>query len=159
MARAIIYAMIVLVFMELTLFLFGGGTGGLECNYNESTQEYTATNGTVAQSSLFYTVYCPNTDITKVSWFVKLRLALLAIGATSLILGTFYSLNVYGIYAGLSAVFLSFAMSYYNWYVFMEGALDGIVTPGIARILSMATTAALLIPYIFVVLEYTRSGN
>lgn len=159
MARSIVYAIIVLMMIETTMFLFGGGAGDSGCNFNSTTEEYITTNGTVGQSSLFYATYCQNNDITHTGWFTTLKYTLLAIGASTLILGTFFSLNIYGIYAGLSAVFFSFLMSFYNFYVFINGSLDGVLDPGIAHFISFLLCMPLIIGYLMIVMEYTRSGS
>lgn len=133
----IIYAILTAFAIELGLYLFGG---------------------TSASTSSLFSLLMDPSGIAADNLYTIIVVALAAIGASTIIIGTFYNINIYGIYASVASVFLSFVLVIAHLWVFINGELTSLQV-GSSSIIATIVTAPLLISYFIVTLNYVRSND
>lgn len=133
----IVYAILTAFAIELALYLFGGTSG--------------------STSSLFGLLLDPSGIATDPLYLIIVG-ALAAIGFSTIIIGTFYNINIFGIYAAVAAVLLSFALTLAHLWTFLNGELP-ILQVGDSSIIATIIVAPLLIAYLIITLNYVRSND
>ena len=135
----IVYAVLSAFAIELALFLFGGNT--------------------TVTSKLFGLLIDPSGIATN-GLYIAISGALILIGATSIIIGTFYNINIYGIYAAVASIFLSFVLILVHLWTFIDGQLsEGSVVVAQHSMIATIIVAPLLITYMIITLDYVRGSN
>lgn len=132
----LVYALITAFAIELGLYLFSGA------NYTQST--------------LFGLLLDPS-NLPSSSLYLVIFGALAAIGASVIVIGTFWNINIYGIYAGMALAFLSFILVIVHLWVFINGQLSELITANSSIIATIITTPFLL-AYMIILADYVR-GN
>jgi len=133
----IIWAVLTAFAIELAVYLFGGSD--------------------IANSSLFSLLLNPS-SISTASLYLIIKAAMVAIGASTIIIGTFYNINIYGIYASVAAVLLTFALSIADFWRFLNGQLVSLQVAN-SSIIATIVTAPLILSYLIITLNYVRSND
>lgn len=133
----IIYALLVLFAIDFSIYLFAGTS--------------------YSNSSLFGLLSDPS-NLVQSSLYDKLNVALGALGLTTIVIGTFFNLNIYGMYASISAVFLSFSKILVNLWNFINGELRILEVDGHSAIATIVV-APLMLTYLILVANYVRAND
>lgn len=133
------YAVLMAFAMELSLYFFGG------VNYS--------------QTSLFSVLLNPS-NLSSSSLWATIKLAVAALAAAQIIVGNFYQINIYALYALVIGVVLSFALAIVNFSSWMLAEVSGIVnSPEIANFVTAIFMAPLLLYFIIACLEWVRANQ
>jgi len=133
-----VYAVIMVFVIELALYLFGGTS-------------YSTT-------SLFNLLFNPSILISS-PFYILITVALAAFAASAIIPGNLYQINIYALYAGMAAIFITFTLSIIHLWQFTYGELSGILTMNFAQIITTLIIAPFLIYYLLASAEWVRSNT
>ena len=131
-----VYALIVVFIIEFALWIFAGTT--------------------YANSSLFNFVTNPSTTSP---FYTTLYLAIIGLSAFTIVASAFYNINIYGVYAAIAAVFLTFFMSVIHLSEFVYGELSASLSSEFATIISMLIIAPFAITYLLATVEWIKGGG
>ncbi|GAG57368.1 unnamed protein product [marine sediment metagenome] len=131
------YAVLMVFLIEMALWLFAG-------------TEY-------SQSTLFAIISDPSTLLSN-PLYILITVTLVAFGAAAIIPGNLFQVNIYALYAGLSAIFISFSVSIVHLWQFIYGELSGI-TIEFALPITILIIAPFLVTYILATVEWVRSNQ
>ncbi len=134
----IVYAILLVFFIEFALYFFGGTT--------------------YSQTSLMSMILNPE-SITTTPLFIGLLVILGAFAAAVIIVGNFYNINVYALYASMIIIFISFITSLVHLYSFVGGALSAKLSAELVQLLQVVFIGPLIIFYIMSCVEWVRSNQ
>jgi hypothetical protein len=133
----VIWALLSAFAIELALYMFGGTS--------------------YETSSLFKLLIDPS-GIGASTFYLLIVGAMLAIGATTIIIGTFYNINIYGIYASVTAVLITLSLIMAHLWTFLNGELTSLNVDN-SSIIASVIVVPLLAAYMFIVLNYVRAND
>lgn len=132
----IIYGILTAFAIELALSLFGGNT--------------------FAHTSLFNLLINPS-SVGSSTFYLAIVAALAVISATVIIVGSFYNFNIYAVYAGISAILITFALSIADLWTFINGQLNVLqITSNNSSLIATLVVSPILIAYIIMTVDYMR---
>ncbi len=131
------YAVIMVFAIEYALWLFAGTS--------------------YSQTSLFGILFDPTTLISN-PLYIAILVALAAFAASAIIPGNLYQINIYALYAGLAAAFISFSLSIVHLWSFIYGELSG-RTIELAGPITILIISPILIYYLISTAEWVRSNQ
>ena len=131
----IAYSLLMVLLLEAGLYFFGGTT-------------YTNT-------SLFDLLLNP-VEFFSNYWYIAVLAALGVFAAATVIPGSFYQINIFAMYAGLSAMFMTFSVSIINLWRFLNGSLAAL-DPVLSQLILFMVISPILIFYIISVVEWVRA--
>ncbi len=131
-----IYALMTVIIVEMALYFFGGTT--------------------YASTSVFSLLQNPE-NLTSSTFYDLFVVALAVFAAATIIVGNFYQINIYGVYAAIGAAVLTFAISIVNLYLFVYGRLSDL-TADFAMMISIFIIMPILLTYILAIVEWVRSN-
>lgn len=146
MAR-IVYALVLVFVIEAALFFFAGTT-------------YTT-------SSLF-NMFSNPADILNNPLYLLLAGAITLMVASQIIPGNFFQINIYGVYASMIVIIITFVSSIFRLATFMHGQLapmfgcnpyTGILTCSPSAFIIMILTVPIGIVYLMACIEWMRFNN
>ena len=132
-----VYAVMMVFTIEFALYLFGGTT-------------YSST-------SLFGILFNPSILLSS-PLYIAITVALAAFAASAIIPLNTFQINIYALYAGLAAAFISFSLSIVHLWTFINLQLSGALTIQMAQIIATLITAPFLAYYLISTAEWVR-GN
>lgn len=129
------YALLSVVMIEVLLQLLGGST--------------------IATTDLYN--FLINPIVNAEVW--KLALAALTVGVAAIVATSFFQINTYAIYAGVSIVAITFGAVLFDLFSFIQGQLSGMMGATVATQVTMVIVAPMIIFYMMAALEWTRSNS
>ena len=131
-----IYAVLSVIVIEISLFLFAGTT-------------YT-------NSSLF-TLFQDPSALTQSAFYLLIAAALTIWAASTIIPGNLWQINIYALYAGIAIILLGFIATLSHFWIFINGELSGVVSD--PWIFASIMTFPLIVYYLLAVSEWVRSNT
>ncbi len=131
-----VYALASIILIEALLYFFGGG---------------------YSHTSLFSIILNPYSLTLSNDWYLLVRAAIWAISIGFIIPGTFIQINIYSLYAGVSAVALTFVFTLVNFALYINNVLSPF-SPTLSKIIMICLIAPLFIFYFTSVLEWIRQN-
>jgi len=130
-----VYALVTAFALEFAIWLFAG------VDYSQTT--------------LFNFIISPTTTS---ALYVLIYGAIGGLLVVGIVASAFISINIYGVYAMIGAVFLSFITSIAHLATFVYGELSGTVSPEMALIITAVINLPFALGYSIAVAEWVR-GN
>ena len=130
-----VYAIMLVFFIEFALYFFAGA-------------DY-------AQTSLFGFILNPSDSSV---FYVLLYAAIFALGTVGIVATAFFQINIYGVYAGMAAVLLTFFMSIVHLVGFLDSSLASKISPEFSLFIISLISAPLIIFYLIATIEWVRSN-
>jgi|TARA_Y100000034_G_scaffold19770_1_gene22428 hypothetical protein len=134
-----VYAVVAVFFIEMALWLFAGAT--------------------YANSSLFSLIMNPS-NLATTAVYVLIFGTLAVFGASTVIPGNFFQINIYALYAGIATSLITFAISVSHLWSFVYGELTGVMPNDLvmAQVITVIMVSPFLIFYILAIAEWVRSN-
>ncbi len=133
----IIYAIMIVLFVEFAMFLFAGTT--------------------YAKTSLLSMILDPSA-ITSTVFYVAIFAILATFAGSVIVSGNFYNINIYALYSAMIVIFIGFIQTLVHLYVFIGSSLQTSLTPEMIQVIQVIFLGPLLIFYLVACLEWIR-GN
>jgi hypothetical protein len=135
-----VYSIMMVFIIELALYIFAGTTYG--------------------NTSIFNFIFNPSAVSTL---YLFIYGAIIGFATIGIVASSFFSLNIYGMYASICAVLITYAMSIMHLWSFIYGTLAdrlGECTTGVCfpQVITVMIIAPFLITYLIAAAEWVRSN-
>ena len=133
------YAVMLVYFIELAMYMFGGPEAGA--------------------TSIFNFLFNPSTILSS-PLYAGLLIALGAISISAIIVGNLWSVNIYALYTAVVLIAITFVLSIVHLWQFLDGEFASItiLDPITSQIILAVVISPLVWFYLTAVLEWVR-GN
>ena len=131
-----VYALMTAFAIEMSLWIFTG---------NEFAR------------TAIYNLLSDPTSLTSATIYIVILAALTIFSLSAVLPGTFVSINIYALYAGLALAFITFGWNIVHLFTYLNGELAGLGTE-LSLIISMIVCGPILMFYLIAVVEWVRNN-
>lgn len=130
------YALILVIIIEMALYFFAG------TSYSQTTLFGLLNNFTGISTNTLY---------------VALIAGLAVFAAGTIVVGSVYQINMFGVYATIATILITFSLNIVHLGIFVNGQLSDLGIP-MATLITMIILTPLLITYLMATIEWVRSN-
>ncbi len=134
MAGKFVFSLILVFLTELALYLFAGQT---------------------SSNTAIFTMILDPSSIVNTTFYLVIAGALTVFAFSKIIPGTFLNVNMYGVYAGIVAVTLTYIMNLVHLSAFIQAQLIPI-NPTLALVVNALVCGPLFFLYLIATMEWVR---